>query len=366
MRRCLLALLGAATCAAWSGTALRTAHAHSYASPHAVALRHAAPARPLLRHLHAASARGGRASMTEKAAEAVTTADADFAEETQQALQQTAIAISAALVFCTGVFLTRGSSDASAWLAAYVLEESLSVDNLFVFTLIFDYFQTPTSAQPRVLRWGLIAAVVLRAGFIFAGLAVVERFKGVLLLFSGVLLYSAYGILTEGDDDDDEDLSQNAVVQFTQKYLPFPTTTEYEGDQFFTSPADGAQALATPLLLALVCVEISDVLFAVDSVPAVFGVTTDPFLALTSNGFALLGLRALYTIIAQGIDQFHYLQTSIALVLAFIGVKLIASFGGVEVDTVASLLVVLSTLGGGIGFSLLFPKDDGETDGDSQ
>jgi len=304
--------------------------------------------------------------MTEKAAEAVTTADADFAEETQQALQQTAIAISAALVFCTGVFLTRGSSDASAWLAAYVLEESLSVDNLFVFTLIFDYFQTPTSAQPRVLRWGLIAAVVLRAGFIFAGLAVVERFKGVLLLFSGVLLYSAYGILTEGDDDDDEDLSQNAVVQFTQKYLPFPTTTEYEGDQFFTSPADGAQALATPLLLALVCVEISDVLFAVDSVPAVFGVTTDPFLALTSNGFALLGLRALYTIIAQGIDQFHYLQTSIALVLAFIGVKLIASFGGVEVDTVASLLVVLSTLGGGIGFSLLFPKDDGETDGDSQ
>jgi len=298
--------------------------------------------------------------MSDKAAEAVKPADADVVSETQQALQQTGIAVSAALAFCTGVFLVRGGADASAWLAAYVLEESLSIDNLFVFTLIFDYFQTPTSAQPRVLRWGLIAAVILRGIFIFAGLAVVERFKGVLLLFSGVLLYSAYGILTE-DGDEEEDLENNAVVQFTQKYLPFPTTTQYEGDRFFTTPLEGAKALATPLLLALVCVEISDVLFAVDSVPAVFGVTTDPFIALTSNGFALLGLRALYTIIAQGIDQFHYLQTSIALVLGFIGVKLIASFGGIEVDTVASLLVVLTTLGGGIGFSLLFPKaEEGE------
>jgi len=147
-------------------------------------------------------------------------------------------------------------------------------------------------------------------------------------------------------------------VQFTQKYLPFPTTTEYEGDNFFTTPtAEGAKALATPLLLALVCVEISDVLFAVDSVPAVFGVTTDPFIALSSNAFALLGLRALYTIIAQGIDQFHYLRPAIALVLAFIGVKLIAGFGGVDIDTVLSLAVVVTTLSGGVGLSLIFPKE---------
>jgi len=298
--------------------------------------------------------------MTEKtAAETAMTSseapDGSGEMDVQQALQQTGIAVAAACAFCAGVFLTRGGADASAWLAAYVLEESLSIDNLFVFTLIFDYFQTPTSAQPRVLRWGLIAAVVLRGIFIFAGLAVVERFKGVLLLFSGVLLYSAYGIL-QGEEEEEEDLSENAVVQFTQKYLPFPTTTEYEGDQFFTTAKEGAAALATPLLLALVCVEISDVLFAVDSVPAVFGVTTDPFLALTSNAFALLGLRALYTIIAQGIDQFHYLQTSIALVLGFIGVKLIGSFAGFEIDTLVSLLLVLTTLGGGIGASLAFPK----------
>lgn len=305
--------------------------------------------------------RARRARMSNKAVDTTIehADDMNFTQNTQQALQQTGLAVSAALAFCMGVFLTRGTDDASAWLAAYVLEESLSIDNLFVFTLIFDYFNTPTDAQPRVLRWGLIAAVLLRGVFIFAGLAVVERFKGVLLLFSGVLLYSAYGILTEGEEEEEDDLSQNAVVKFTQKYLPFPTTTEYEGDQFFTTAAQGAKALATPLLLALVCVEISDVLFAVDSVPAVFGVTTDPFIALTSNGFALLGLRALYTIIAQGIDQFHYLQTSIALVLAFIGVKLIASFIGVEIDTLASLGVVLGTLGGGVGLSLLFPKDKG-------
>jgi len=280
-------------------------------------------------------------------------------EETSQALKQTGIAVLAALVFCSGVFAFRGTEDASAWLAAYVLEESLSIDNLFVFTLIFSYFQTPSSAQPRVLRWGLIAAVVLRGLFIFGGLAVVERFEPVLLVFSGVLLYSAYGLFFE-EEEEEEDLSQNAVVKYTQKYLA--TTPSYDGDKFFTTdpalgaPADGS-ALATPLLLALVCVEISDVLFAVDSVPAVFGVTTDPFIALSSNAFALLGLRALYTIIAQGIDQFHYLRPAIALVLAFIGVKLIGGFFGVEVDTILSLVVVVSTLSGGVGLSLVFPKE---------
>jgi len=180
----------------------------------------------------------------------------------------------------------------------------------------------------------------------------------VLLLFAGVLLYSAYGLLAEGDEEE-EDLSDNAIVKFTQKYLPFPTTSNYEGSRFFTTDAT---PLATPLLLALVCVELSDVLFAVDSVPAVFGVTTDPFIALTSNSFALLGLRSLYTIIAQGIDQFHYLQPSIAIVLAFIGVKLIAGFFGADIDTVASLLVVVTTLSGGVGLSLLFPKEDTEAE----
>ena len=262
------------------------------------------------------------------------------------ALTQTGIFVAAALVFCAGVFLVQGQEAATAWFAAYILEESLSIDNLFVFSLIFDYFQTPLGAQPRVLKWGLIVAVVLRAAFIFAGLAIVEQFKGapepapsatrapppvwwttrhthapshpptrarlgtgVLLVFAGILLYSSYQLFFE-DEDEEEDLSQNAVVQLTKKYLP--STDVYDGEKFITA-APGAtgesagaaaglldgSSVVTPLLLALVVVEVSDVLFAVDSIPAVFGVTTDPFIAFTSNGFAILGLRALYTIVAQ-------------------------------------------------------------------
>jgi predicted tellurium resistance membrane protein TerC len=147
------------------------------------------------------------------AADGTAAAIAPANDETKAALLQTAAAVGLACVFCAGVFATRGVEDASAWFAAYVLEESLSIDNLFVFSLIFDYFQTPTAAQPRVLKWGLIAAVVLRLAFILAGLAAVEQFKGVLLVFAGVLLYSSYGILTEGDGDEAEDLSNNAVVK---------------------------------------------------------------------------------------------------------------------------------------------------------
>ena len=209
-------------------------------------------------------------------------------DETRAALQQTAVTVAAACAFCAGVFATRGGEDASAWFAAYILEESLSIDNLFVFSLIFDYFQTPSFAQPRVLKWGLIVAVVLRLSFILAGLAAVERFKGVLLGFAGILLYSAYGLLTEGDEEE-EDLSQNTIVKLTKQYLP--STDRYDGDRFFTEQpaAEGGGSLATPLLLALVCVELSDVLFAVDSIPAVFGVTTDPFIAFTLQRLRPIG-----------------------------------------------------------------------------
>lgn len=270
-------------------------------------------------------------------------------DETRVAVTQTALSVAAACVFGAGVFATRGVDDASAWFAAYVLEESLSIDNLFVFSLIFDYFQTPTYAQPRVLRYGLLAAVVLRLSFICAGLAVVERFKGVLLVFAGILLYSSYGLLAGGEEEE-EDLSQNAIVKLTKQYLP--STDQYDGDRFFTEDAAGTR-LATPLLLALVCVELSDVLFAVDSIPAVFGVTSDPFIAFTSNAFALLGLRSLYTLIANAAAEFVYLEPAIAVVLGFIGLKLVGSFAGYEIPTSSSLLLVLGVLGSGVGLSVL-------------
>ena len=244
------------------------------------------------------------------------------------ALVQTAVLVGCAVSFGVAVVLVRGPEAGTEWFAAYILEESLSVDNLFVFSLIFDYFQTPADAQPRVLRLGLTVAIVLRALFILAGLAALERFTGVLLLFAGALLYSSYSLLTEGEEE--ADLSSNQVVQLTQKYLP--STAEYDGERFITAAVGAAansaaagtppglldgSSLVTPLFLALACVELSDVLFAVDSIPAVFGVTTDPLIALSSNAFAILGLRALYTVVARAVDDFEYLRPAIALVLGF-------------------------------------------------
>jgi len=283
-----------------------------------------------------------------------TVSPAEDGTEVQRAILGFGAAVFAALFFTGAVFYFRGPEDATAWFAAYILEESLSVDNLFVFSLIFDYFKTPIFAQGRVLAWGLFAAVVLRATFILAGLAVVERFKIVLLPCAVLLLYSAYGILQE--DDDDEDLSDNAIVKLVNRYLP--STDKYDSDRFFTS-VDGA-LLATPLLVALVCIELSDVVFAVDSVPAVFGVTTDPFIAFTSNTFAILGLRQLYTLISEGLENLAYLRPSIALVLAFIGFKILAGFAGFEVSTASSLLVVAGALGVGIGASLLVETADAQ------
>jgi len=293
--------------------------------------------------------------MVDEASDAAVVDDGD---EMAGAVRGMLLAVAASIAFGGGVWTFRGAEDGSAWFAAYILEESLSIDNLFVFSLIFSYFQTPTAAQPKVLRYGLLAAIALRGVFIVGGLAVVERFELALLPCAMILLYSAYGILAGSDEE--EDLSQNAIVQATKRYLP--STDLYDGDNFFTRAADGAR-VATPLLLALVCIELSDVVFAVDSVPAVFGVTTDPFLALSSNACAVLGLRQLYTLIAEAVDAFEYLMYGVAFVLAFIGLKLLGSFAGVEVPTEVSLAVVVASIGAGVGASLLLPPPEDDSGG---
>lgn len=295
--------------------------------------------------------------MVDEASDAAVVDDGD---EMAGAVRGMLLAVAASIAFGGGVWTFRGAEDGSAWFAAYILEESLSIDNLFVFSLIFSYFQTPPASQPKVLRYGLLAAIALRGVFIVGGLAVVERFELALLPCAFILLYSAYGILAGSDDE--EDLSQNAIVQATKRYLP--STDLYDGDNFFTRAADGAR-VATPLLLALVCIELSDVVFAVDSVPAVFGVTTDPFLALSSNACAVLGLRQLYTLIAEAVDAFEYLMYGVAFVLAFIGLKLLGSFAGVEVPTEVSLAVVVASIGAGVGASLLLPPPDDDSGGGS-
>jgi TerC family integral membrane protein len=284
------------------------------------------------------------------------TEDEDF----NRAIKNTAIAVSAALAFGAGLFVTKGQQSGFEFLTGYVVEQSLSVDNLFVFILLFQYFKVPEPLQRTVLSWGIAGAVVMRGAFITAGLVAIKTLRPVLVLFASFLIFSSYKILSgvDDDDEDEEDLSNNAVVKFSSNLIK--STENYDGDKFFTM-VDGARR-ATPLLLVLVCVELSDVLFAVDSIPAVFGVTEDPLVVFSSNIFAILGLRALYNVLVKLVQDLEYLEPAVGLVLLFVGVKMIVEFLGVEVPEDVALAVVAMLLGGGVAASKLLPKTQDESD----
>jgi TerC family integral membrane protein len=261
-----------------------------------------------------------------------------------------------------------------------LLEQSLSIDNLFVFVLVFSYFKTPIESQPKVLTFGIATAAVLRLVMILLGVELIQKFEPLLVVFALILLWSAYGLLTKGDDDEDDDLSDNVIVKICRRVLP--VSDHYDGSNFFTTPAAAAAAgaaaagngsssssssgavvrswggrVATPLLLALAVVEISDVLFAVDSIPAVFGVTLDPFIIYSSNMFAIFSLRSLYSFVSTVMTELRYLDKAVALVLAFIGGKMLLEFADLKVPTDVSLLVVGLLLGGGVAASMLLPED---------
>jgi len=277
-------------------------------------------------------------------------------EETfNTAIRNTAIAVSAAAAFGAGLYAFKGPQAGFEFMTGYVVEQSLSVDNLFVFILLFQYFKVPEPLQRTVLSWGIGGAMVMRGVFITAGLVAIQTLRPILVLFASFLIFSSYKILSGvGDDDDEEDLSENAVVKFSSNLIK--STDAYDGDKFFTM-VDGARR-ATPLLLVLVCVELSDVLFAVDSIPAVFGVTEDPLVVFTSNIFAILGLRALYNVLVKLVQDLEYLEPAVGLVLLFVGVKMIVEFLGINVPEELALGVVVSLLGGGIVASKVAAKGD--------
>lgn len=253
--------------------------------------------------------------------------------------------VGAAAIFGVGLSVTKGNTAAIEFFSGYVLEESLSIDNLFVFLILFDYFKISKDYQSRVLSYGLWGAVILRGLFIGIGAVAIQEFHQILLLFAGVLLYSSYGILS-GQDEEEEDLENNTIIKIAKNI--FKTTSQFDGNKFFT--ADG---LATPLFICLICLELSDVVFAFDSVPAVFGVTTDPFIVYTSNIFAIAGLRALFGVLSQAVSDLEYLEKAVAVVLAFIAVKLGAeAFDITLVTPLQSLAVVLTLLSGGVFLSL--------------
>ncbi|CAH8281537.1 unnamed protein product [Eruca vesicaria subsp. sativa] len=263
-----------------------------------------------------------------------------------------ALCVSAAVAFGIGIGLKDGVGKASEFFAGYLLEQSLSVDNLFVFVLVFKYFKVPLMYQNRVLTYGVAGAIIFRFTLILIGTATLQKFEAVNLLLAAVLLYSSFKLFSS--EEDDTDLSDNFIVKTCQRFIP--VTSTYDGNRFFTKH-DGIWK-ATPLLLTVAVIELSDIAFAVDSIPAVFGVTRDPFIVLTSNLFAILGLRSLYTLISEGMDDLEYLQPSIAVVLGFIGCKMILDFFGFHVSTEASLGIVALSLSTGVLLSLTNKSGD--------
>ena len=260
--------------------------------------------------------------------------------------------VAAAAVFSLGVAGTMGTQEAIEFCSGYVLEYCLSVDNLFVFLVLFDYFNVKESAmREKVLGYGIWGAVILRGLFVGAGAAALQQSNQIYLLFAGVLAFSSFKILfASGEEDEEENLDNNAIVNLTKSV--FRTSSNFNGDNFFIKE-DGVN-MVTPLLLCLVCVELSDVVFAFDSVPAVFGVTNNPFIVFTSNMFAIAGLRSLFGVLSQAVADLEYLEKAVGLVLAVISAKLGAeSFDYELLNPLQSLVVVLTILGAGIGASLI-------------
>lgn len=270
----------------------------------------------------------------------------------------TVVWISLALLFNLGIYffwhtLVPGSEysngEASvAFLTSYVIEKSLSVDNIFVFVMLFTYFAVPAAYQHRVLFWGVLGALVMRGALILAGAALIQRFEWILYLFGVFLIYT--GIRMAFMSNDEVEPENNPVVRWVRRFLPI--TEEYEGQSFLVRRA--GVLMATPLLLVLIVVETTDLMFALDSIPAIFAVTQDPFIVFTSNVFAILGLRSLYFLLAGMMDKFHYLKLGLATVLTFVGVKMV-THEIFHISTGLSLAIVAAVLTLSVVASLLFP-----------
>ncbi|MFD8252760.1 TerC family protein [Streptomyces werraensis] len=264
--------------------------------------------------------------------------------------------IGLAILFGGVVFLVVGTDAGVEYTTAWLLEKSLSVDNLFVFALIFSYFQVPRAYQHRVLFLGVLGALVFRGLFLAAGVAVVSRFTAVLYVFAAILFWSTYKILK--GEDESFDPGKSIAVRLLRKVVP--VQDEYAGPHFFVKEA--GKRVATPLLAVVAAIEAADLVFAVDSVPAVLAVSSDVFIVYTSNAFAILGLRALYFMLAGLLDRFHYLSVGLALILGFIGVKLVlqaahetVSTAVPEIPSLVSLAVIVVVLAVSITVSVLRP-----------
>lgn len=269
----------------------------------------------------------------------------------KSALIWSAIWIGAALIFNVFVYVELGTVKALEYLAAYLIEKSLSVDNLFVFLVVFSYFGIPPMYQPRVLRWGILGAIVMRAILIVLGVELVHAFNWVLYIFGIILLITAVKLVQGGAEHMDP--GQNKALRFVSRYIP--VTREFHEEKFFVRIKGVLHA--TPLFATLIVIESTDLMFAIDSIPAVLGISHDLFIVYTSNIFAILGLRALYFALAGVMRLFHYLKYALAIILGFIGVKmLIHDFYKIPIEFSLGVVFVLLTLA--IVASIVFPKKE--------
>ena len=272
----------------------------------------------------------------------------------KESLLTSAVYILLGVAFGGWIWWHMGATAGINYLTGFVVEKSLAMDNVFVIAMIFTYFSVPRIYQHRVLFWGILGVIVLRAIMIGVGAALVERFSWVLYVFAAFLILTGVKMWLSADKE--YDVAANPVLKFVRRH--FRVTDTLHGEHFWIKQADPRTGKAgwymTPLMLALLMVEIVDVVFAVDSVPAIFAITTDPFIVYTSNIFAILGLRALYFALAAMVDRFHYLKYALAVLLVFIGSKIFVAdaLGLAKIPPVASLSVTFGILAAGIGWSL--------------
>ncbi|MDB6069507.1 MAG: Integral rane protein TerC [Verrucomicrobiales bacterium] len=268
----------------------------------------------------------------------------------KESMTWTVVWIGLALLFNLWIWQQYGAQKGLEFFTGYVIEKSLSVDNVFVFALLFTYFAVPPIYQHKVLFWGVLGALVMRAGMIVLGAALITKFAWIIYVFGAFLILTGLKMIFKKEQEMNP--GNNPVVRWFKRLMP--VTADYRGDRFFVR--ENGIRMATPLFVVLILVEISDLIFAVDSIPAIFAVTRDPFIVYTSNVFAILGLRSLYFALAGVMDKFHFLKLGLGVVLTFVGVKMLLGHTEYKIDTLVSLGVIVGVLAASVIASLVWPK----------
>lgn len=261
--------------------------------------------------------------------------------------------IGLSLVFNIGIYIFLGEQKALEYLGGYIIEETLSLDNLFLFLVIFESFKIPVNYQRKVLNYGIFGAIVLRLIFIILGVNIVNKFQWILYIFGFTLIISGIKMIKESGGEE-KDFRKSIFIKLLSKIIPI--TNKLEGEKFFVR--NNKVLYATPLFAILFLIECSDLIFAVDSIPAIFSITTDPFIVYTSNIFAVMGLRSLYFVLVNVHSRFKYVKDGVALVLIFTGIKLSALIIDIHIPIVVSLMVIFTLLIGSVVISILFNDKD--------